>query len=137
MQLVMPVSPSVDDRLRAALAPFALRAAILFGSVARGEARYESDIDVALWGRHGALSEADRIAIIEALALEFGRAVDLVDLARVGEPLLGTILREGRMVTGGTAERGELLSRHLVNQADFVPLQNRILKARRAAWIGR
>jgi len=30
-----------------------------------------------------------------------------------------------------------LISRHLTEQADFMPLQQRILKERRLAWIGK
>ena len=125
-------SPS-DTRLQAVLAPFALRAAIVFGSVARGDAGPESDLDIAVLG-HGPLSANDKMAIIDALALALGRPVDLIDLQQVGEPLLGRILAEGRQLVGTSAQWAGLLSRHLGNQADFVPLQERILRTRRAAW---
>lgn len=124
-----------DADLRSILTPFGLRAAIVFGSVARGNATADSDLDLAVLGVN-ALSSKEKMAMIEALALAFDRPVDLVDLQRAGEPLLGCILAEGRQIMGERAHWAELLSRHLVNQADFVPLQDRILSARRAAWLG-
>lgn len=127
--------PSPAD-LRSILAPFRLRMAVVFGSVARGSATADSDLDVAVLGAN-VLSSEEKMALIEALALAFGRPVDLVDLQCVGEPLLGRILAEGRQFIGTRAQWADLLSRHLVNQADFVPLQDRILDARRAAWLAR
>lgn len=74
------------------------------------------------------------MALIDALGRAFGRPVDLVDLRGVGEPPLGAILGEGRRIVGDSTAWGDLLSRHLVNQADFVPLQNMILRRRLQSW---
>jgi hypothetical protein len=38
-------------------------------------------------------------------------------------------------VLGSPAAHGALIYRHLVGQADFVPLRDRIIDERRAAWI--
>ena len=65
------------------------------------------------------------------------RPIDLIDLNAVGQPLLGQIVRHGRRLLGSAAEHGRLISRHLVEAADFIPLRNQILKERRAAWIGK
>ena len=62
--------------------------------------------------------------------------VDLIDLSVVGEPLLGQIVRHGRRVLGSDTIYGELISKHLFEQADFMPYQARILAERRMAWIG-
>lgn len=75
----------------------ALTAAIVFGSVARGSASAESDLDLAVVAEHE-LSAGQRSHLIEQLAEVTGRPVDLVDLRRVGEPLLGEILRDGMRV---------------------------------------
>src|SRR3546814_10270688 len=82
-----------------------------------------------------ALSGGDKIALIEALAGAFGRAVDLVDLHTCGEPLLGEILDHGRLVSGDTAVLADLMVRHVVAHSDFIPCRDRILAARRNAWI--
>lgn len=126
-----------DEQLRAVLAAFPhIELALLFGSVARGDERPQSDLDIAVGARH-ALSAAQKIALIEALAERTGRPIDLVDLRTVGEPLLGQILRHGRRLLGSDKAYGQLISRHLFDQADFVPYHARILAERRAAWIGK
>jgi uncharacterized protein len=112
-----------------------IRLAILFGSVAQGEAGVESDLDLALL-MGGEMSVETRMDLIEQVALLSGRPVDLIDLSTVGEPLLGQILQTGERLFGSDGEYGSLLSRHLLDQADFMPYRERILAERRAAWIG-
>jgi hypothetical protein len=82
------------------------------------------------------LTVAERIALVEALAARTGRPIDLVDLRTTSEPLLGQILRHGRRLVGTDSAYAELLSRHLFEQADFLPYRTRVLTERRAAWIG-
>lgn len=131
------IQHDTDEQLRAVLAAFPhIELALLFGSVARGDERPQSDLDIAVGARH-ALSAAQKIALIEALAERTGRPIDLVDLRTVGEPLLGQILRHGRRLLGSDKAYGQLISRHLFDQADFVPYHARILAERRAAWIGK
>ena len=110
--------------------------AILFGSLATGTPRVDSDVDLAVSAGQP-LTQAQRMALIAAIAEATGRPVDLVDLARVGEPLLGQILAKGRRILGDQGRYARLLSRHWFEQADFLPYRNRILAERRAAWIGK
>ncbi len=72
--------------------------------------------------------------LIEAIGAEFGRAVDIVDLYDAAEPILGQVLK-GKRLLGDNQTYTRLLTKHLINVADFVPLQQRILAERRAAWI--
>lgn len=112
-----------------------IRQALVFGSVASGMARADSDLDIAVdAGRP--LDAAARIGLIQALAAATGRAVDLIDLRTAGEPLLGQILKHGRRVVGSDAERAELIRRHLFDAEDFLPYVERMLQERRRAWIG-
>lgn len=113
-----------------------LDTAILFGSLARGTARPDSDLDLAVAARKP-LSQQAKTALIGDLALALGRPVDLIDLTRIGEPLLGQVLRHGRRLLGSDDRYAELLSRHMTETADFLPYRNRILAQRRQAWIGR
>jgi predicted nucleotidyltransferase len=126
-----------DDQLRALLAGFPqLELALLFGSLAQDRHRTGSDIDIAV-AAHRALTATEKIALVEALAERTGRPVDLVDLKVVAEPLLGQILRHGRRLLGSDRAYGQLISRHLFDQADFMPYRARVLAERRAAWIGK
>jgi predicted nucleotidyltransferase len=113
-----------------------IRLAILFGSLAAGRERVNSDLDLAIdAGRR--LTTGERLALTAELAKRTGRPVDLVDLYAVGEPLLGQILRYGkRLLSGGTCY-ADLIRRHLFDQADYLPYRSRILAERRRAWIGK
>jgi len=108
--------------------------AILFGSVARNAAQQHSDVDLAI-SAGSPLPTGARIALIEELAAATGRPVDLVDLTQAGEPLLGQILTTGVRLTGSDEAQARLLTRHLIEQADFLPYRDRILAERRQAWI--
>jgi len=110
--------------------------AIVFGSVATGDATFESDVDLAVLAPRR-LSAGERIRLIEEVALATGRPVDVVDLRTAGEPLLGQILQHGRRLLGSDEEFARLLTRRLIDAADFLPCQNRILEERRLAWIGK
>lgn len=114
-----------------------LRLAILFGSVASGEVRPDSDIDIAIAGDTPLTAQA-KLALIETIAQHTGRPVDLVDLRTAGEPLLGQILRKGvRLVMRDSRLLAKLISHHLMETEDFLPYRRRILEKRRQAWIGK
>lgn len=114
-----------------------LRLAIIFGSLARGTATPQSDLDLAVWGMCGPLSAERTQALIEELALITGRPVDLVDLATAGIAIRRTIVREGRILFArDAAAYPEVLSRLWWDTEDFLPLYERILEGRRRAWIG-
>lgn len=125
-----------DDVIKQLQAFFAPRNGVelvmLFGSVAHGKARPDSDLDIAVMYSQ-ALTQQQRVDLIEQLALQFGRPVDLIDLRTAGEPLLGQIFK-GKRVLGSDATYAQCLSRHLIDAADFLPLQQRILKERRERW---
>jgi len=128
---------SLDEQIRAIIARHSdIRLAMVFGSLASGRANRDSDLDLAVYtGRP--IESGDKVALIQLLSEKVGRPVDLIDLATVGEPLLGQIVQHGRIVYGDKADYAELTTRHLVNQADFVPYQNRLLAERRRRWIER
>jgi len=110
--------------------------AVLFGSVALGHQRSDSDLDIAVAAKQ-VLTADEKIALVGALAGRAGRPIDLIDLNIVSEPLLGQIVRHGRRVLGSDTLYGELISRHLFEQADFMPYRTRLLAERRMAWIGK
>jgi predicted nucleotidyltransferase len=113
-----------------------VKLAVVFGSLAAGAARPDSDLDLAV-ADDRPLSADARMALIADLAEHVGRPVDLIDLTRTGEPLLGQILAHGRRILGSDERYADLLRRHLFDEADFAPYRRRILAERRRAWIGR
>lgn len=112
-----------------------IRLAVLFGSLAKGEAGRDSDLDLAV-SADRPLECHEKMQLIAELADALGRPVDLVDIFTVGEPLLGQIITRGKRILGDDTRFAVMLSKHLFNQADFMPYQSRILKERRQAWIG-
>lgn len=130
------INAATDTALRQALAGFPqLELALVFGSVARGTPRPDSDVDMAVACRHRALTVRETLDIVAALAQYTGRPVDLIDLHAVAPPLLNQIVRHGRRILGNDAAYGRLISRNLFDQADFAPYRNRVLTERRTAWM--
>jgi predicted nucleotidyltransferase len=127
---------TLEETLKKALqAHSGLRLALLFGSCALGKERPDSDVDVAV-DMGGVMAAEQHLSLISDLALATGRAVDLIDLRTVGEPLLGQILQSGRRIGGEHAVHAQYITRHVMDVEDFVPYQERILRERRQAWIG-
>lgn len=132
-----PSPQQIDAQIRDVLKDFPrISLAILFGSVAAGRARLESDLDLAV-AAQTPLTSDEKIALIGHLAVAIGRPIDLIDLSVVSEPLLGQVLRHGRRLAGTDLGYGALISRHLFDQADFMPYRSRILAERREAWINK
>lgn len=130
-----PPKNAAVQKLRELLTHFPdIRVAALFGSMAKGTERPDSDIDVAVQ-TNKTLSAAERIAITEAIALAFNRPVDLIDLRTAGQPLLDQIVSSGLQVTGSRHLWGDLIYRNIMENEDFVPYQKRILEGRRRAWM--
>ena len=111
-----------------------IKQAILFGSLAAGLERPDSDIDLAIEKKHP-LSAKEKAELIGELAVITGRAVDLIDLKTAGEPILGQILKYGKRLFGSDADYAEVSLKHLYAQADFVPYIDRTLKERRQQWL--
>jgi len=133
----LALDSALAAQLQQALSHFqGIELAIVFGSAATGQLRFDSDLDIAVKFRQ-ALSAEQKIAMIEAFAKQTGRPIDLIDLYDPPEPLLGQILKHGVRLIGRDTDYANLVSRHLVEQADFMPLVSRMLKERREAWIGK
>lgn len=136
------VSPEFAERqnrsfltqLKAVLLQFPqIKLALLFGSQANGKVRPDSDIDLGILAQEP-LSADFKLQLMQTLGAKFGRPVDIVDLYHVPEPITGQILKGIRLI-GDDTVCGSLLYRHLLNVADFFPLQQKILTERRNRWI--
>jgi len=127
----------VNNRILHVLAQHGgIRLAILFGSLAKGRATPESDLDLAVL-MDVSLSAETKMALIGDLSQAMGRPVDLIDLRVTGEPILGQILKYGVRLLGSDTDYAEIIKRHLFDEADFMPYRRRILAERRLAWIGK
>lgn len=105
-------------------------AAYLFGSVARGEARRGSDVDVAVLLAKGAPRAAcdyDPVfRMQDELAHRLGRDVDLVVMNDAPLDLLHRVLRDGVLVHDqDTMRRKEFELRVRTQYFDFLPLLRR------------
>lgn len=74
-----------------------LQAVYLFGSAERGDARTDSDIDLAVLAA-AALPAQRRFDIAQELAVAFSRDVDLVDLRAANTVMRATIVSAGRRI---------------------------------------
>lgn len=108
--------------------------AILFGSLASGQFTRDSDLDIAI-KKKAPISMPEKQQLIEEFAQLTGRAVDLVDLSVVGEPILGQIIKNGVRLFGVDETYARLALKHIYAQSDFVPYIKRILHERREKWI--
>jgi predicted nucleotidyltransferase len=108
--------------------------ALVFGSVASGRAHAGSDLDVAVFSA-SPLTATRKAELIRELALVTGRPVDLVDLRVSGPAVTLAALRGKRLVCRNERAYPALLSRALIDAADFLPLRERTLRERRDAWI--
>jgi len=126
---------TTDERIIQALNAYPeLSLVKLFGSMARGTETQDSDLDLAVQADRP-LSVKPKMAMTESLALEFNRPVDLIDLRTVGQPLLSEIVAEGRRIRGQNEDWAQLIFKNIMDNEDFVPIQKRILRERRAAWL--
>jgi predicted nucleotidyltransferase len=108
---------------------------ILFGSLAHGRETYDSDLDIAVSGKNP-LQAPEKQVLIEELAVEFGRPVDLIDLQTTSGTLLHQILTTGELIFCHDHHLyAEIIKKMLFNQSDFMPYHDRILKERRERWI--
>jgi len=124
------------DGLRAVLLNFPeIRVAFLFGSMARNQAGFASDLDLGVAA--GQLLDIDRrMAITTALAQAVRRPIDLIDLGEAGVRVLRSVFRGIPVVMHDRMLYGRLIVRMLSLAADFEPYRRRILDVRRHAWIG-
>ena len=109
---------------------------MLFGSLAAGRGRPDSDLDLAVSSSVPLTAHA-RIELIDDLAAAVGRPIDLIDLSQAHGPLLQQVLTTGRLVLcRNRSEYAELLRRLAYEEADVMPYYRQILATRRQAWIG-
>jgi len=83
--------------LQEVLAPFAPQLIYLFGSTVKGHPRHDSDIDLALLGKHP-YSAYQLFLAAQELADKFGQEVDLVDLSTASAVMKAEIVTTGQLL---------------------------------------
>lgn len=132
----MEMIQDIDQLIRDVLEAYpVITLAVLFGSVAKGTAGSESDLDLAVYAARAVTAE-EKMRLIEDLALRIGRPVDLVDLRTAGLPVMEQIFSKGRRILGSNSLYAMLLTRYQIDSADFMPIRRRVLEERRKRWIG-
>jgi uncharacterized protein len=126
----------LEEAIRAVLSCFPeVQLCIVFGSAASGTATARSDLDVAI-SAAGPLAADRRLELIEALSASIDHDIDLVDLMAASGPILRQILSKGVIVQNREkALYARLISRMLLDQADMMPLYDRVLKERRRRFL--
>jgi predicted nucleotidyltransferase len=103
---------------------------ILFGSYAREEQTARSDMDIAIQLAKPMLPK-QKLYYLEKIQEYTGTSIDLVDLLRVGQPLLSQIMKYGKRLKGSSTQYAELAVRNVNTAQDFLPGIRRLMKARR------
>ncbi len=132
MEMIQDIDQMIRDVLEAH--PF-ITLVVLFGSMAKGMAGSESDLDLAVYAGR-ALTAEEKMCLVADLALRIGRPVDLVDLKTAGLPVMEQIFSKGRRILGSNSLYAMLLTRYQIDSADFMPIRQRVLEERRKRWIG-
>ena len=107
-----------------------IQLAIVFGSYAKKTQMEQSDMDVAIQLSEPMTSK-QKLNYMGKLQ-EYTRAeIDLVDLHRVGQPLLSQIMNYGKCIKDCGTQYAELAVKNVNTSQDFLPAINYIMKERR------
>lgn len=111
--------------------------AVVFGSIARGEAHPNSGLDLAVYTEPSSLTAVRKIELISMLATITGRPVDLVDLRTADVLIRREALTSGkRLFARNDHIHGDELSRMVMDAEDFLPYLKRSMQQRRERWTG-
>ncbi|SJM88957.1 putative DNA polymerase, beta domain protein region [Crenothrix polyspora] len=110
--------------------------AILFGSYAKGTENNHSDIDLAIQLSSGKTIQAEqKLNYLTQLVKLLETDIDLIDLRKVGQPLLAQIIKYGEQLKGQQAHYIELAIKNINTTQDFMPYIERMMTERRKRWL--
>lgn len=110
--------------------------AILFGSYAKGTENNRSDIDLAIQLSSGETIQAEqKLDYLTQLVKLLETDIDLIDLKKVGQPLLSQIIKYGKRLKGQQAHYIELTIKNINTTQDFMPYIERMMTERRKRWL--
>jgi uncharacterized protein len=112
-----------------------IQIAFLFGSLARGAERPDSDVDIGIAGQ-SPLSAAEKLQLMDEFAVAFGRPIDLIDLRIASVPILRQVFTRGTCILKKDLGLYAFLLRKLwYDQADIMPNHDLILRHRRGKFM--
>ena len=104
--------------------------ATVFGSVARGEERFDSDIDVAVsFGKP--MSSNRKMTVMAIIAEVSGRSVDLIDLEKAEGLILAQALGGREILCDSVATRTRMAVRLMRSEDDRISLARAMRCARK------
>ncbi|WP_428353520.1 type VII toxin-antitoxin system MntA family adenylyltransferase antitoxin [Methyloprofundus sp.] len=113
-----------------------IETAILFGSYSKGTENSHSDMDIAVQLSSGkTITAKEKLNYLIELSKLLEIEIDLVDLNRVGQPLLSQIIKYGKRLIGSQAHYIELTIKNINTTQDFMPYIERMLSERRKKWL--
>lgn len=120
-----------DAVSRVLLAEPRITYALVFGSTARGDARPQSDLDIAIGGLTAPMTPLELGDLIGQLEVVSGREVDLVLLDEAGPGLAYRVFRDGI----GVLDREPIVlanrkARAMLEYADWKPVEDLFTGAR-------
>lgn len=126
-----PEPAELSERLAVRLASLGARYATLFGSLATGSARPDSDVDIAVSFGKPMTSDL-RAALIGLIGDEAGRPVDLIDLESAMGLLFVRAMAGTELVCDSPRTRARMLERLLVAEDDALSARaaSRAVRAR-------
>jgi predicted nucleotidyltransferase len=107
-----------------------VKVAFLFGSLASGRVRPDSDIDLGV-ASDAPLSPGRKLQLMDELAIATGRTIDLVDLTTASFTLLGQALKGRRLLVRDTGIYAAILRKLWYDVADIKPNYDYVLQRRR------
>lgn len=110
--VALTLSTAELDQLTQVLRAHRVLYCLIFGSAARGELRFESDVDIAVCAS-GALSSGEKYTLIASLALVARRPIDLIDLRVARGVLFARALQGKELFCDSLRAKGEILFRRL------------------------
>ena len=112
-----------------------VKVAFLFGSLASGRVRLESDVDVGI-ACAKVLTSARKLELMDFLAVATGRPIDLIDLTTAPFTVLGQALKGRRLFVRDTGIYAAVLRKLWYDVADIKPNYDYVLQRRREKFTG-
>jgi predicted nucleotidyltransferase len=122
------LSEDVRNSLKSALRDSGVVYAVVFGSAAKGELTFESDIDIAVSAKQ-ALSADQRCKLIEKIGAITLRPVDLLDLKAASGLVYAHAMAGEELFCDSAAAKGDALYRRVTLVADDLEFADRMFEA--------